>query len=158
MPRMAASGIVLGFKRPQRRDDRLVQRPPPFPHPPLTRYGASFWVELTYLLPIQLDAGDVCGEEVDSVTVEVARCAVVVLGGPGVGMAREDLSVAERNASVEGVGDRGMAERVWADVTGNACSLRDARDHPVGIAAVNRLARHWPQDQRTGGPLAAACL
>ena len=43
MPRMAASGIVLGFTRPQRRDDRLVHRPPPFPHPPLTRYGASFW-------------------------------------------------------------------------------------------------------------------
>ena len=48
----------------------------------------------------------------DSVAVEVAAGAVVVLGGPGVGMAGEDLGVAEWHAGVEGVGDRGMAERV----------------------------------------------
>ena len=66
----------------------------------------------------RLDAGDVGGEEVDSVAVEVASGAVVVLGGPGVGMAGEDLGVAERNAGVEGVGDRRMTERVRADVTG----------------------------------------
>ena len=108
--------------------------------------------------PEALNAGDVGGEEVDSVAVEVAPGAVVVLGGPGVGMAGEDLGVAERDAGVEGVGDRRMPQRVRADVTGDPGSLRDPRDHSVGIAAVDRLARHRSQDQRTGGPFAAAGL
>jgi hypothetical protein len=43
---------------------------------------------------------------VNSVAVEVASCAVVVLGGSGVCMSGEDLGVAERDAGVEGVGDR----------------------------------------------------
>ena len=62
--------------------------------------------------------------------------------GPGGRMACEDLGVAERNAGVEGVGDRRMTQRVWADVTGDPGSLRGPRDHPVGIAAVDRPARH----------------
>src|SRR5262245_17809236 len=37
------------------------------------------------------DAGDVGGEEVDAVTVEVAAGAVVMFGGPGVGVAGQDL-------------------------------------------------------------------
>jgi hypothetical protein len=49
-------------------------------------------------------AGDVGGEEVDAVAVEVAAGAVVVLGGPWVGVPGEDLCVAERYAGVEGVG------------------------------------------------------
>src|SRR3954467_14933104 len=65
----------------------------------------------------QLDAGDVGGEEVDAVAVQVATGAVVVLGSPGVGMAGQDLNVAKRNAGIEGVRDRGMTERVRADVT-----------------------------------------
>ncbi len=40
------------------------------------------------------DAGDVGGEEVDAVSVEVAAGAVVVLGGAGVGVPGEDLGVA----------------------------------------------------------------
>ena len=40
------------------------------------------------------DAGDVGGEEVDGVAVEVAAGAVVVLGGPWVGVAGQDLGVA----------------------------------------------------------------
>ena len=59
---------------------------------------------MTYPPTNRLDAGDVGGEEVDSVAVEVSAGAVVVLGGSGVGMAREDLGVAERNAGVKGVG------------------------------------------------------
>ena len=113
---------------------------------------------MTHLLSNGLDAGDVGGEEVDSVAVEVAPCAVVVLGGPGVGMAGEDLGVAERHAGVEGVGDRRVTERVRADVTGDPGSLRDPRDHPIGIAAIDRIARDWPQDQWPGGPFATACL
>jgi hypothetical protein len=54
------------------------------------------------------DAGDVGGEKVDAVAVEVAAGAVVVLGGAGVGVPGEDLGVAERDAGVEGVGDRGV--------------------------------------------------
>ena len=55
-----------------------------------------------------LDAGDVGGEEVDAVAVDVASGAVVVLGGPRVSVPGEDLGVAERDAGVEGVGDRGV--------------------------------------------------
>ena len=54
-------------------------------------------------------ASDVRGEEVDTVAVEVAPCSVVVLGGSRIGMSGEDLGVAEWDARVEGVGDRGMA-------------------------------------------------
>jgi hypothetical protein len=44
-----------------------------------------------------LDAGDVRGEEMDAVTVQVASGAVVVLGGAGVGVSGEDLGVAGRH-------------------------------------------------------------
>lgn len=40
------------------------------------------------------DAGDVGGEEVDAVPVEVSSGAVVMLCGSGVGVAGEDLGVA----------------------------------------------------------------
>jgi hypothetical protein len=46
------------------------------------------------LLPAALDAGDIGGEEVDTVAVEVAAGAVVVLGGAGVGVPGEDLRIA----------------------------------------------------------------
>jgi hypothetical protein len=57
------------------------------------------------------DAGDVGGEEVGAVSVEVAG-AVVVLGGSGVGAAGEDLCVVEGDAGVEGVGDGGVPQGV----------------------------------------------
>jgi hypothetical protein len=56
------------------------------------------------------DAGDVGGEEVDAVAVEVASGSVVVLGGAGVGVTGEDLGVPERYPGVEGVRDRGVAK------------------------------------------------
>ena len=62
------------------------------------------------------DAGDVGGEEVDAVPVEVASGAVVVLGGARVGVPSQDLRVPQRHAGVEGVGDRGVPQRVRADV------------------------------------------
>lgn len=40
------------------------------------------------------DSGDVCGEEVDAVSVEVAAGSVVMLGGPRVGVPGEDLGIA----------------------------------------------------------------
>jgi len=64
--------------------------------------------------PVRSDAGDVGGQEVDAVAVEVAACAVVVLGGRRVGVPGEDLGVAQRNARIEGVGDRGATQRVRA--------------------------------------------
>ena len=48
----------------------------------------------------------------DAVAVEVAAGAVVVLGGSGVGVPSEDLGVAQGDAGIEGVGDRGMPQRV----------------------------------------------
>ena len=58
--------------------------------------------------PGRSDAGDVCGQEVDAVSVEVAEGAVVVLGVSGVGVAGEDLGVPQGDARVQGVGDRGV--------------------------------------------------
>jgi hypothetical protein len=52
--------------------------------------------------------GDVDGEEMHAVAVEVAAGAVVALSGPGVGVAREGPGVAKWDAGVEGVGDRGV--------------------------------------------------
>ncbi len=39
-----------------------------------------------------------------------------VLGGAGIGVPGEDLGVAQRDAGVEGVGDRRVPQRVGADV------------------------------------------
>lgn len=41
--------------------------------------------------------------------VEIAASTVVVLGGAGVGMSSQDLCIAERDTSVEGVSDRRVA-------------------------------------------------
>jgi hypothetical protein len=43
--------------------------------------------------------------------VEVAAGAGVVLGGAGVGVPGEDLDVAQRDAGVEGVGNRGVPQK-----------------------------------------------
>jgi hypothetical protein len=58
------------------------------------------------------DPGDVGGEKVDAVAVEVAAGPVLVLGGAGVGVSGEDLCVPQRDAGVEGVGDGGVAQGV----------------------------------------------
>jgi hypothetical protein len=63
-----------------------------------------------------------------------------VLGAAGVGVAGEDLGVAQGDAGVQGVGDRGVPQRVGADVASDACGRRDPGDHPVGVVAVDRLA------------------
>jgi len=47
---------------------------------------------------------------VDAVPVEVAAGAVVVLSSPRVGVADEDLRVAERDSGIEGVSDRGVPQ------------------------------------------------
>jgi len=52
----------------------------------------------------------------DAVPVEVAAGAVVVLGGARVGVPGEDLGVAQGDAGVEGVRDRGVPQRMRADV------------------------------------------
>jgi len=69
---------------------------------------SPIWAESTRVGPGRSDAGDVCGQEVDAVTVEVASGAVVVLGGAGVGVAGEDLGVTQGDARVQGVDDRGV--------------------------------------------------
>jgi len=105
-----------------------------------------------------LHAGDVGGEEVDAVPVEVASGAVVVLGGSRVGMAGEDLDVAQRHTRVERVRDRGVPQRVRADVPRDASGFRDPGDHAVDVPSVDRLAGDRSQHQRPAGPLAAAGL
>ena len=56
--------------------------------------GAALCVKVGAIDAAPSDAGDVGGEEVDAVSVEVAAGAVVVLGGSRVGVSGEDLGVA----------------------------------------------------------------
>lgn len=77
---------VMPFRRAPHRA-KLVQRKTRRP-----REGAG-GVE-TDIGPVERsDAGDVGGEEVDAVAIEVASGAVVVLGGTWVGVAGQDLGV-----------------------------------------------------------------
>ena len=88
-----------------------------------------------------LDAGNVGSQEVDPVPVEVVAGAIVVLGSAWVGVPGQDLSVSERYACVEGVGDGRVSQGVRADVAWDAGGFRDPGDRPVGVAAVDRIAR-----------------
>ena len=107
---------------------------------------ASYWAVTTHrrqprcMFALGSDSGDVGGEEVDAVAVEVASGGRSA-GWCGVGVAGEDLCDAEWDAGVEGVGDGGVAEWVGADVSGDAGGLRDPQHHPVDVAAVDRLPR-----------------
>ncbi len=85
------------------------------------------------------DSGDIRGEEVDAVTVEVAAGSVVVLGGAGVGMAGQDLRVSQRDPGVQGVGDGSVPQRVGADVPVDAGDLGNPEHHPVDVSTVDRL-------------------
>ena len=93
-----------------------------------------------------------------AVAVELASGTVVVLGGAGVGMARQDLGIAQRYPRVEGVGDRCVPQRVWTDVARDAGRLRDPPDHPIDVTAIDRLLRHRPQHQRPFGSLSTTSL
>ena len=55
---------------------------------------ASQWAESTLVRPDRSDAGDVCGQQVDTVSVEVAAGAVMVPSDWWVGVAGGDLGVA----------------------------------------------------------------
>jgi hypothetical protein len=77
--------------------------------------------------PGRSDAGDVCGEEVDAVSVEVAAGAVVVLGGSGVRVAGEDLGVTQGDAGVQGVGDRGYLPSIMKRPWSQPVSVYEAR-------------------------------
>ena len=89
--------------------------------------AASQWAESTLVRPGRLDAGDVCGQEVDAVSVEVASGAVVVLGGAGAGVTGEDLGVAQGNAGVQGVGDRGYLPSIMKNPWPQPVSVCEAR-------------------------------
>lgn len=56
------------------------------------------------------------------------------------GIAGQDLGVSKWDACVEGIGDGGVPQGVRADVVRDAGDLRDSGDHPVGVAAVDRIA------------------
>ena len=73
----------------------------------------------------------------DAVAIGVASGAVVGLGCSQVGVSSEDLGVAQRDASVQGVGDRCVTQWVWADVTGMPAAYA-TRSTPVDVAAVDR--------------------
>jgi len=68
----------------------------------------------------------------DCVAVQVSASSVVVLGGSWVGVAGENLRVPQGDAGVQGVGDRGVTQRVGADMSRDLRDLRDSQDHPGG--------------------------
>jgi hypothetical protein len=90
------------------------------------------------------------------VAVEVAAGAVVVLGRSRVGVPGEDLCVAEGYAGVEGVGDRCMTQRVWADVARYPGGFGDPHHHPGGVASVDGLPGERPQHEESFGPVPVA--
>jgi hypothetical protein len=104
------------------------------------------------------DSGDVGGEEVNAVAVEVAAGSIVVLGGARVGVSSQDLGITERDTGVEGVGDGSVSQRVGADVARDACRFRDPDDHPVDVPTVDRFAGDRTEDQRSFGSVTAAGL
>ena len=55
--------------------------------------------------------------------VEVSAGAVVMLGGPWIGVPGQDLGIAQRHPGVQSVGDRSMPQRVRADVARDASGL-----------------------------------
>lgn len=91
-------------------------------------------------------------------SVEVSAGVVVVLGCAWVGVPRQDLRVAERDAGVEGVGDGGVTQRVWADVSRDARDLGDPHNHQVDVSAVDGIPRAGSQDERPLGSLSSAGL
>ena len=52
-----------------------------------------------------------------------------------------NLSVAYRDASVEGGVDGGVAQRVWTDVSRDTGGFRDAGDHAVRLAPIDGACR-----------------
>lgn len=70
--------------------------------------------------------------------VEVPAGSVVVFGGPGVRVPDQDLRVTKWDPGVEGIGDRGVPQRVGGCAVEDQL-LRDALDHSVAVAAVDRI-------------------
>ena len=73
-----AAGVATARQQPSatgRTDDRVA-----------AWQGAAFWAESTLVGPGGSDAGDVGGEEVDAVPVEVAAGTVILLGGSWIGV------------------------------------------------------------------------
>jgi hypothetical protein len=70
-----------------------------------------------------LHPSDVGSEEVDAVAVEVATCAIIVLDSAWIGMAGEDLRVAQRDTGVKGVGDSAMPQRMGLMCRGITATL-----------------------------------
>jgi len=122
-------------------------------------------------------AGDVGGDDVGGVPVEGGAGALVAHGCPGVGVAGGFLDFAQWDAGVEGGGDEGVPQSVWADRLGDAGAFGDtahdaARAVPVEAvpvgAAEDRPVEPFADGQieatgragceRDGDDLAALCV
>jgi len=68
-----------------------------------------------YELPSMMPARRQGGASEPTMPTQLPRMEEV-LGGAGIGVPGEDLGVAQRDAGVEGVGDRRVPQRVGADV------------------------------------------
>ena len=72
--------------------------------------------------------------------VVVAAGPVVVLSAPRLGVAGKNLSVAQRDARVESVGDGGLSKRVRTDVPRYAGCFRDPGNHAVDVSPIDGVS------------------
>jgi hypothetical protein len=75
-----------------------------------------------------------------------------MFGGPGVGVAGQDLRIAQRDAGIQRIGYRGVPQRVRADMPRDPRGLRDPLHHPVHVTSIgfpengrNTTKRSWVQ-------------
>jgi hypothetical protein len=81
-------------------------------------------------------AGDVRGDDVGRVPVQAAGRPVVSHRGPQVRVGGGLLHVTQRHTGVESGGDKGMPQRVRADVLADPGAARDLADDPPGAVPV----------------------
>ncbi len=94
------------------------------------------WAESTLVAPGGSAAGDVGGEEVDAVSVEVASGAVVLLGGSRVGVLGEDLGrrAAGRRGARSPASSGGYPV---ADFDGEAWIQANGRQMPAAVTTLH---------------------
>lgn len=96
--------------------------------------------------------GEVHGQGVRCVAVEVVPSSVIPPRCTGVGVTGEVLNVPQRHSSVQGCRDRRVAQRVRADALGDARCLGQPSDDSSRIVAVETFTR-VVQEERSGGPV-----
>lgn len=97
---------------------------------------------------VELDTGDVGGEEVDAVAIEIAARPIVVLSGSRIGMTGEDLRITERDAGIHDLDMEDVETRKAYDSLGRRLIVLDNGSWPVDMV-VNPDAEPIPEELTT---------